>query len=71
MLKKNFLIQDIETGKYYFQHRIEHGFTAEVRDASLFDSKEDALKELEKDCASPLFYSKFIEIREFFVKYLG
>ena len=39
-MKTYFIVQDLRTGEYFFEYRIDSGFTDDIEDASEFTDRE-------------------------------
>jgi hypothetical protein len=57
-----YYIKDARTNEFYWRHRLEEGFTKEIKDARNFYDEIDAINELELDYLKELFSDRFIEI---------
>lgn len=61
-MKTLYFIKDIRENTFYWRHRIDEGFTKEIKEATSFTSEEEALKEFQEDYLKELFSGRFIEI---------
>lgn len=67
-MKTIFLIQDVKTREYFSTYRCWDGFTANVSEAYVFNTKELAVKEIEyklENGFEDVFAERFIEIKEY------
>lgn len=65
-MKTIYVIKDILTEQYFWTYRANDGFSENFSDATIFDSEEDAVKEMKKDYLSDLFLPRFIEIKKLY-----
>ena len=61
-MKTLYYIKDIRGNEFYWRYRIDEGFTKEIKEATSFESEEDALKEIREDYLEELFSDRLIEI---------
>lgn len=61
-MKTLYYIKDIRRNEFYWRYRIDEGFTKEIKEATLFTSEEEALKEFQEDYLKELFSDRLIEI---------
>lgn len=60
-----YYIMDIETGKYFYQYRLDEGFTGEINDAYEFTSYDSALNLLSEEYyREDLFKGMILEIKK-------
>ncbi len=57
-----YFIKDIRGNEFYWRYRMNEGFTKEVKEATSFESEEEALKEFQEDYLKELFSDRLIEI---------
>jgi hypothetical protein len=57
-----YFIKDIRGDEFYWRYRVDGGFTKEIKEATYFRSKEEALKEFQEDYLEELFSDRLIEI---------
>ena len=65
-MKVIFVIQDVKTKEYFWEYRIEEGFNANIREATTFNSEEEAVKQMEEEYLVELFEGKILEIKKFY-----
>jgi hypothetical protein len=61
-MKTLYFIKDIRENEFYWRYRIDEGFTKEIKEATSFESEEEALKEFQQDYLEELFTNRLIEI---------
>jgi hypothetical protein len=61
-MKTLYFIKDTRGNEFYWRYRIDEGFTKEIKEASSFESEEEALKEFQQDYLKELFSDRLIEI---------
>ena len=61
-----YVIQDVKIKEYFWQYRIDEGFTAELNNAKEFNSKGDAIKDMQEDYLQELFENRIIEIKKYY-----
>ena len=62
-MKKVYVIQDVKTKEYFWQYRIDEGFTAKVSEAQEFSSVQSAEIDMHKEYLEELFDERYIEIK--------
>ena len=61
-----YVIQDVKTKEYFWQYRIDEGFTAKLNNAKEFNSKDDVIKDMQEDYLQELFENRIIEIKKYY-----
>lgn len=61
-MKTLYYIKDTRGNEFYWRYRIDEGFTKEIKEATSFETEEDALKEIREDYLEELFSDRLIEI---------
>lgn len=61
-MKTLYFIKDMIINEFYWRYRIDEDFTKEIKEATSFESEEEALKELQEDYLKELFTDRLIEI---------
>lgn len=63
---KKFIIKDILNNMYFWEYRIEEGFDLDIREATKYNSREDAEKMFDT-IKSISNYERFLEVKEIYV----
>ena len=61
-MKEFYIIKDIVSNEFYWNYRIEEGFTTDIKEATIFKTKDYAVEEIKKDYLQDLFLNRFIQI---------
>ena len=61
-MKTLYFIKYIRGNEFYWRYIIDEGFTKEIKEATSFESEEEALKEFQQDYLEELFSDRLIEI---------
>lgn len=65
-MKKIYLIQDVKTKEYFFQHSVYEGFTLDISEAKHFEKKTDLKNEikLQNSWSTDIFKGRYLEIKK-------
>lgn len=62
-MEKIYVIQDVKTKEYFWQYRVDEGFTANINEAQEFSSMQSAITDMQKEYLQDLFSQRFIEVK--------
>lgn len=65
-MKEFFVIQDVKTKEYYWEYRIDEGYSANISDAKKFSSKQEIQDYFTLDYARHNFLDRILEIKLYF-----
>lgn len=69
-MKTQYVIRDLYTNEYYWNSMLDEGFSENIGQATLFESEEDALKELGNGYLNYLFSKRLLEIVKIYTIYV-
>lgn len=61
-----FVIQDVKTKEYFWEYRIDNGFTEDVDQAKTYENENDCLKYMNDGYYEDTFFDRVLEIKKYY-----